>query len=238
MLDICAMFHASSWEPHRSPCVGLFFRELSRQVYFTASGGLYPGLYVLMLGMLVIVNATQQLVKLQERNSSAGCWYHRGGGGAGVGRFSSCSIPARHHREIGNMSVNQEIRALRMMGIDPYRYLGVPRFWGMTISLICLYILCVFTAIIGGYLFAQAFAEIFWAKFWLSFVNALQLIDLSVGFAKTTLFAMLIATVSIYFGFSSRFNVDEVARNTSEAAIWSLVLIGGTDIILTAAYYL
>ena len=49
---------------------------------------------------------------------------------------------------------------------------------------------------------------------------------------------MLIATVSIYFGFSCRFNVDEVARNTSEAAIWSLVLVGATDIILTTAYYL
>ena len=42
----------------------------------------------------------------------------------------------------------------------------------------------------------------------------------------------------MYFGFSSRFNVDEVASNTSEAAIWSLVLIGTTDIILTTAYYL
>jgi ABC-type transporter Mla maintaining outer membrane lipid asymmetry permease subunit MlaE len=102
----------------------------------------------------------------------------------------------------------------------------------------CLYILCVFAAIIGGYLFAQAFAEIFWAKFWSSFVNALQLIDLGVGFAKTSLFAMLIATVSLYFGFSCRINVDEVARNTSLAAIWSLVLIGAIDIILTAAYYL
>jgi len=49
---------------------------------------------------------------------------------------------------------------------------------------------------------------------------------------------MLIATVSIYFGFITRFDVDEVARNTSEAAIWSLVLVGATDIILTAAYYL
>jgi phospholipid/cholesterol/gamma-HCH transport system permease protein len=114
----------------------------------------------------------------------------------------------------------------------------VPRFWGLTLSLLCLYVLCVFTAIIGGYLFAQAFAEIFWAKFWLSFVNALQWIDLSVGFAKTTLFAMLIATVSIYFGFITRYDVDEVARNTSEAAIWSLVLVGAVDIILTAVYYL
>jgi hypothetical protein len=49
---------------------------------------------------------------------------------------------------------------------------------------------------------------------------------------------MLIATVSIYFGFITRFHVDEVARNTSEGAIWSLVLIGAVDIILTAAYYL
>jgi ABC-type transporter Mla maintaining outer membrane lipid asymmetry permease subunit MlaE len=114
----------------------------------------------------------------------------------------------------------------------------VPRFWGLTISLLCLYVICVFTAIIGGYLFAQVFAEIFWAKFWLSFVNALQWTDLSVGFAKTTLFAMLIASVSIYFGFNCRVNVDEVARNTSLAAIWSLALIGATDIILTTAYYL
>jgi phospholipid/cholesterol/gamma-HCH transport system permease protein len=136
------------------------------------------------------------------------------------------------------MSVNQEIRALKMMGIDPYRYLGVPRFWGLTISLLCLYILCVFTAIIGGYLFAQVFAEIFWAKFWLSFVNALQWIDLSVGFAKTTIFAMLIASVSIYFGFISRQHMGEVARNTSQAAIWSLVFIGVIDIIITSAYYL
>jgi hypothetical protein len=29
-----------------------------------------------------------------------------------------------------------------------------------------------------------------------------------------------------------------VARNTSLAAIWSLVLVGAIDIILTAAFYL
>jgi phospholipid/cholesterol/gamma-HCH transport system permease protein len=103
---------------------------------------------------------------------------------------------------------------------------------------VSLYILCVFAAIIGGYLFAQAFAEIFWAKFWLSFVNALQWIDLSLGFAKATLFGMLIATVSVYFGFGCRNHVDEMARNTSLAAIWGLVLIGVMNVTLTAAYYL
>jgi phospholipid/cholesterol/gamma-HCH transport system permease protein len=140
--------------------------------------------------------------------------------------------------EIGTMSVNGEIRALQTMGIDPYRYLGVPRFWGLTLSLLSLYILSVLAAVIGGYFFAQIFAEIFWAKFWLSFVNALQWVDLSMGFAKIIIFAMLISTVCIYFGFSAGDDVSEVAQNTSQAAIWSLVLVGISDIFLTATYYL
>ena len=243
LLGICAMFHRLLLGAFIGPlCVGLFFRELSRQVYFTAIRRAYVLVFTsLMLGMLVIVNATQQLVKVQGEEFVG--WLLvtivvREVGPVWAAFFVLLNSGAAITVEIGNMSVNQEIRALKMMGIDPYRYLGVPRFWGLTLSLLCLYVLCVFTAIIGGYLFAQAFAEIFWAKFWMSFVNALQWIDLSVGFAKTALFAMLIATVSIYFGFITRVNMDEVARNTSEAAIWSLVLIGAVDIILTAVYYL
>ena len=243
LLGICAMFHRLLLGAFIGPpCVGLLFRELSRQVYFTAIQRAYILIFTsLMLGMLVIVHATQQLVKLQGEEFVG--WLLvtivvREVGPVWAAFFVLLNSGGAITVEIGNMSVNQEIRALKMMGIDPYRYLGVPRFWGITISLVCLYILCVFTAIIGGYLFAQVFAEIFWTKFWMSFVNALQWIDLSLGFAKTMLFAMLIATVSIYFGFSCRVNVDEVARNTSLAAVWSLVLVGATDIILTTAYYL
>ncbi len=243
LLDICAMFHRLLLGAFIGPpCVFLLCRELSRQVYFTAIRRAYILIFTsLMLGMLVIVHATQQLVKLQGEEFVG--WLLvtivvREVGPVWAAFFVLLNSGGAITVEIGNMSVNQEIRALEMMGIDPCRYLGVPRFWGLTISLVCLYILCVFSAIIGGYLFAQVFAEIFWAKFWLSFVNALQWVDLSVGFAKTILFAMLIATVSLYFGFICRFHVDEVARNTSQAAIWSLMFVGTMDIILTAAYYL
>jgi phospholipid/cholesterol/gamma-HCH transport system permease protein len=243
LLGICAMFHRLLLGAFIGPpCVGLLLRELSRQIYFTAVKRAYILVFTsLMLGMLVIVHATQQLVKFQGEEFVG--WLLvtivvREVGPVWAAFFVLLNSGGAITVEIGNMSVSQEIRALKMMGIDPYRYLGVPRFWGMTVSLLCLYVLCVITAIVGGYLFAQAFAEIFWAKFWLSFVNALQWIDLSVGFAKTTLFAMIIATVSLYFGFNCRLNVDEVARNTSEGAIWSLALVGAMDIILTSAYYL
>jgi phospholipid/cholesterol/gamma-HCH transport system permease protein len=243
LLGICALFYRLLLGAFVGPpCLGLFFRELSRQIYFTALQRAYILIFTsLILGMMVIVHATQQLVKVQGEEFVG--WLLvtivvREIGPVWAAFFVLLNSGSAITVEIGNMSVNREIRALQMMGIDPHRYLGVPRFWGLTISLLSLYILCVFTAIIGGYLFAQAFAEIFWAKFWLSFINSLEWIDLSVGFAKTTIFAMLIATVSLYFGFSCRDHVDEIAKNTSQAAIWSLVLIGVTDVTLTAAYYL
>jgi phospholipid/cholesterol/gamma-HCH transport system permease protein len=243
MLDICALFYRLLLGLFSGPaCPRLLFRELSRQVYYTAIRGSFILVFTaLMLGMLVIVHATQQLVKVQGEDFIG--WLLvtivvREVGPVWAAFFVLLHSGGAITVEIGTMSVNREIQALQMMGIDPHRYLGVPRFWGLTLSLLSLYILCVFAAIIGGYLFAQAFAEIFWAKFWLSFINALQWIDLSVGFAKTTIFGMLIATVSIYFGFNAREHMGEVAQNTSQAAIWSLVLIGVTDIIMTSAYYL
>jgi phospholipid/cholesterol/gamma-HCH transport system permease protein len=243
LLGICALFYRLLLGAFTGPaCLRLFFRELSRQIYYTAIRGSFILVFTsLMLGMLVIVNATQQLVKVQGEDFVG--WLLvtivvREVGPVWAAFFVLLHSGGAVTVEIGTMTVNREIRALQMMGIDPYRYLGVPRFWGLTLSLLSLYILGVFAAVIGGYLFAQAFAEIFWAKFWLSFLNALQWIDLGVGFAKTTIFGMLIATVSIYFGFSAGDDMGEVAQNTSRTAIWSLVLIGILDICLTAAYYL
>jgi phospholipid/cholesterol/gamma-HCH transport system permease protein len=243
LLGLCALFYRLLLGAFTGPaCLGLFFRELSRQIYYTAIRGSFILVFTsLMLGMLVIVNANQQLVKVQGEDFIG--WLLvtiviREVGPVWAAFFVLLHSGGPITVELGTMSVNGEIRALQMMGIDPYRYLGVPRFWGLTLSLLSLYILGVFAAIIGGYLFAQVFAEIFWAKFWLSFLNALQWIDLSVGFAKTTIFGMLIATVSIYFGFSAENDMGEVAHSTSRTAIWSLVLIGIMDICLTAAYYL
>jgi phospholipid/cholesterol/gamma-HCH transport system permease protein len=243
LLGICALFCCLLLGPFSGPfCPGLMFRELSRQVYYTAIRGAYILVFTaLMLGMLVIVHATQQLVKVQGEEFIG--WLLvtivvREVGPVWAAFFVLLHSGGAITVEIGTMTVNREVQALQMTGVDPYRYLGVPRFWGITISLLSLYVLCVFSAILGGYIFAQAFAEIFWAKFWLSFINALQWIDLSVGFAKTILFGMLISTVSVYFGFDARNHMGEVARNTSRAAIWSLVLLGIMDIIMTSAYYL
>lgn len=220
----------------------LIWRELVRQVYFTAIQGIHVLIFsALMLGFLVIVHATQQLVKLQGEEYVG--WLLvtiviREVGPVWAAFFVLLHSGSAITVELGTMSVTREVEALKMMGIDPYRFLGVPRFWGLTLSLLALYVLCSFSAILGGFLFAQVFAEIFWSKFWLSFLNSLEWVDLAMGFSKCTSFATLIATVSIYYGFRAENNMEEVARYTSQGSLVALVLCASVDIILTTAYYL
>ncbi len=243
LLCICALFYRlllvsfSSLTGYR-----LIWRELMRQTYFSAIQGMHVLIFsALMLGFIVIVHATPQLVMLQGEEFVG--WLLvtivvREVGPVWAAFFVILHAGSPITVEIGTMSVTREIEALKLLGIDPYRFLGVPRFWALTVSVLSLYVLVAFSAILGGFLFSQIFAEIFWSVFWLSFVNSLEWVDLAMGFSKCTSFGMIIATVCIFFGFQARQDMEEVARFTSKASLVALVLCTSVDIILTTAYYL
>lgn len=220
----------------------VILRECAQQIYFTAvQGGVVVCLTALILGLLVIVYSIQQLARIQGEEYigyllviivvrevgpvlTALIVLLRSGTAIIVG--------------IGTMAVTGEIETLQMMGIDPDRFLGLPRFWGLTISLIALYLLCTVTAVLGGFLFAQLFAEIYWKGFWVSLLNALDWTDLFVGFAKAALFGMIIATVAFYYGLQARQHLGTVVRQTSQGAVWSLLFCGVVDALLTSVVYL
>jgi phospholipid/cholesterol/gamma-HCH transport system permease protein len=241
-LNLCAVFARLALFSFGHTGRRLILKETLKQIYLTALNGIVVVLYTaLMLGVLVIVHATQQLVKVQGEEYVG--WLLvtlvvRELGPVWVAFFVLLRSGTAITVDLGNMSVTGEIEALRTMGIDAYRYLGFPRFWGLTISLVALYVLTAFTAIFGGFLFARFFADIFWGDFWRSFLHALEWVDLAVGFTRAIFFGMVIATVSIYFGFKPRNNLGEVAQATSKAAMLSLVLCASLDLIVVTIYYL
>jgi len=242
-LSICALFYRLLLTSFSSLTgFRLIWRELIQQVYFSSIQGLPVLLFsALMLGFIVIVHATPQLVMLQGEEFVG--WLLvtivvRELGPVWAAFFVLLHSGSAITVEIGTMSVTREVETLKLLGIDPYRFLGVPRFWAVTLSILSLYVLAAFASIIGGFLFSQIFAEIFWGMFWLSFINSLEWVDVAMGFSKCIAFGMLIATVCIYFGFQARQDMEEVARFTSRATLTALVLCATVDIILTTAYYL
>jgi phospholipid/cholesterol/gamma-HCH transport system permease protein len=220
----------------------LIFREFLKQIYFTALQGAHVLIFsALMLGLAVIIHATQQLTKVQGEEYVG--WLLvtiviREIGPVWAAFFVLLHSGSAVTVELGTMTVTREVEALEMLGLDPYRYLGVPRFWGITISLIFLYVMASCTAVLGGYFFSLLFADIYWENFWNSFLNNLTWMDVAMGFSKVTSFGTLIATVSIYFGFQARRHLGEVAYYTSKGSLVGLVIVGSVDIVMTTAYYL
>ena len=224
------------------PCLRLICRQMSKQIYFTAVRGVHILIFAaLLLGLQMILYATEQLVKVRYEEYVG--WLLvtivvREVGPVFAGFFVLVHSGSAIIVELGTMSVDGEIEALRIMGIDPYRYLGVPRFWGVTISVVSLYILIVIFAVLGGCLFSQFYTDIAWQNIWRFFIDALQGVDLVTGLIKAAMFGMIISTVAIYAGFEARDDMGEVANKTAESSLWSLVLCGAMDIIINNAYYL
>jgi phospholipid/cholesterol/gamma-HCH transport system permease protein len=243
LLNICALFYRLLVTSFSSLTgLPLLERELVQQVYFSSIQGMPVLIFgALMLGFLVIVHATPQLAMVQGEEFIG--WLLVTIVVRDVGPVLAAFFVLLHSGsaitvKIGTMSVTREVETLELQGIDPYRLLGVPRFWAVTVSVLSLYILAAVSSILGGFLFSQLFAEIFWGLFWLSFLNSLEWVDVAMGFTKCVAFGMLIATVCIFFGFQARQDMEEVARFTSRATLTALVLCAVVDIILTTVYYL
>jgi phospholipid/cholesterol/gamma-HCH transport system permease protein len=224
--------------------LGTIFREMAKQIYFTSVRGVYILIFVgLMLGMELILNTQQlaQMVKVPLEDylgSLLATVVVRELSPVIAVLFVLIHSSGAIVSEIGTMSVDGELEALQIMGIDPYRYLGVPRFWAMTISVICLNFLIMFCAVASGYLFSQIYTDISWYNFLHAFSNSLQLLDLGVSFIKAAIFGMVISTVAICAGFESSGDMGQVAKKTAEGALWSLWLCGFMDFLIISAYQL
>lgn len=130
--------------------------------------------------------------------------------------------------EIGTMAVNDEISAMRTMGIDPVGYLALPRIAAGALALPFLSLFADFAGLLGGYLTLAIFgysARIFVA-------NAFEfcaLADLLTSLAKGVVFGVAISAAGCYCGLSTGHGSDAVGKATTGAVVSSLVLFIALD---------
>ncbi len=127
--------------------------------------------------------------------------------------------------EIGSMKSSEQLDAMRAFGVEPIRKLAVPRFWALMIMLPVLTIICDFVAIVGGYIVAVFIAHISPTAYWSNFIDKVSLGNIIIGTVKPFLFAMIIASVSCYLGFSTSGGTKGVGRSTTDSVVASSINI-------------
>ncbi len=131
--------------------------------------------------------------------------------------------------QLGTMTVNEEIAALEMMGINPVRFLVVPRLWAMIVMapLVAFYI-CIF-AFLGGAIVGYTQLNVPFLQFIHEVVETALVKDVYVGLFKTIIFGILICVISCMSGFSTTQGAVGVGVSTRRSVVISFlaILIGG-----------
>ncbi len=138
--------------------------------------------------------------------------------------------------EIGTMKINEEVDALTTMGLDPTRFLVVPK---IIASLIMIPILTVFGnlfALIGGLvvMITLGFPPVAYLN---EIVSAASYVDFLGGLFKSVFFAVIIAGVGCLEGLKTQKGPAAVGDSTTSAVVRGIILIILLDGIFGVLFY-
>ncbi|MBW1988016.1 MAG: ABC transporter permease [Deltaproteobacteria bacterium] len=157
--------------------------------------------------------------------------------------FTAIMITARAgsamSAEIGIMRISEQIDALKTMDIHPVRFLLTPR---LLASLVCFPLLTALydlVGIFGGYLSGSILLGSNPAIYMDRVRESVEMNDITGGFTKSFVFAVLVCSVCCYMGYTTHrradgFGARGVSRSTTTAVVLSSVLILVADYVLTS----
>jgi phospholipid/cholesterol/gamma-HCH transport system permease protein len=141
--------------------------------------------------------------------------------------------------EIGIQRISEQIDALSTMRIDPIRFLISPRIAASIISFPLLTALFDLIGIFGGYITGVAMLGLDAGTYFYRVESSIEMQDITGGFVKAIVFAVLVSTVCCFQGYFAHMRKDSygakaVGLSTTSAVVVSCVLILVSDYAVTA----
>lgn len=134
--------------------------------------------------------------------------------------------------ELGSMRVTEQIDAMEVTAVNPFKYLVVTRVIATTMILPLLTVYVIFLAVFGGYL-GVIIAQSMSFKYYLdSVVSAVEFGDLIPGVVKTFFFGYLVGIIGAYKGYTTEGGTEGVGRASTTAVVLSSLMILLVDTVL------
>jgi phospholipid/cholesterol/gamma-HCH transport system permease protein len=135
--------------------------------------------------------------------------------------------------ELGTMSVNEEIDALHTLGINPVRFLVVPRFLALLIMLPVLVTYADIIGMLGGAFMAKVHFGVSYGYYYRTVMSVLAGKDILEGLVKGTLFGGIIAVIACLYGLNTRGGAEGVGKAITRAVVTSFVALFICDYLVT-----
>ena len=132
---------------------------------------------------------------------------------------------------LGTMNISQEIDALRVMGINPVRFLVVPSLVAMLIIVPALTFWSILVGLFAAGVYVSIDLGISMNAYFDELFQVIKVGDLTHGLSKSVIFAALIALVGVVNGAGVDGGAEGVGRATTRAVVQSIAAIIITDML-------
>src|SRR3972149_5007694 len=134
--------------------------------------------------------------------------------------------------ELGSMRVTEQIDAMEVSGVNPFRYLVVTRIFATTFILPILTVYVIFISLIGAYIAVVLVQNMTWAYYIDRVIFAVEFGDAIPGVSKTFVFGFIVGLVGSYKGFTAENGTEGVGKASTSAVVVSSLLILFFDMVL------
>lgn len=134
--------------------------------------------------------------------------------------------------ELGAMRVTEQIDAMEVAALDPFRYLVVTRVLAAILMLPVLTIYANALALFGGFVAMRVEENISLKLYFDSALRFLNFPTVVPALAKTAIFGFIIGTIACYLGYNATGGTYGVGRSAMIAVVVSSLLIIIVDVVL------
>ncbi len=139
--------------------------------------------------------------------------------------------------EIATMKVTSETDALQTMGLNPIRFVVVPKLYGSLLTMPFLTVLANVFGIMGGMLAAYLYLDISPEIFFNRMPDALFQKDIMTGIIKSLVFGAIVVLTGTFFGSNVENGAEGVGKATTKSVVAAIAMVIVADMVLGLIFY-
>jgi phospholipid/cholesterol/gamma-HCH transport system permease protein len=147
--------------------------------------------------------------------------------------FAGASIAA----ELGTMVVGEEIEALEAHGLNPVRFLVMPRIIATVISLVALTVIGNLTAVFFAGVMAISFLNVPFEVYKANTLSQLVVNDFYTGLIKAAVFGLILSGIACHNGLKVTGGAAGVGKATTDTVVQTVVSVIIADLLFTAIFF-
>lgn len=140
--------------------------------------------------------------------------------------------------QIGTMQVNQEVDAMRAMGLNPIEWLVLPRILALVISMPLLVFWGDMAGLLGGAVACTVYLDFTFVQFFARLRDTVGIWHFYTGMIKAPVFGMIIAAIGCFEGLQVRGSAESVGQLTTRSVVESIFFVIVLDAVFSIIFLL